>query len=83
MASKKYTARIVFPKATKSSYKSLLGTQREQKRSTIKITELNGTVIIEAEAADVTALRATLNALIRDIQVIEAASGVTTAKTKS
>jgi tRNA threonylcarbamoyladenosine modification (KEOPS) complex Pcc1 subunit len=76
----RYTAKIVLPKMTKSSYRVLLGVQRKQKRSSIKIKEGASRVIVEVEADDATALRASLNTLIRDIQVIEAAKQVSESK---
>ncbi len=66
-----HTATIVLPKRTKSSYQSILGKARDQKRGTVSVKEDKATITIIISAEDATALRASFNSLMRDIQAIE------------
>lgn len=74
---KRYTAKIVVPKSAKIDYQKALGEAKEHQRSGIKIEETESELTINVETDDITAMRASLNTLIRDIQVIEKASDAT------
>jgi tRNA threonylcarbamoyladenosine modification (KEOPS) complex Pcc1 subunit len=71
--SRAYTASITVPKRKEMDYVKVLGIQREQKRSGIGITEKKECLEISITAKDITALRASMNSIIRDLQVIEGA----------
>lgn len=63
---------ITLPKDGSISYTKILGKFPIQKRSTIIIKESKTTLIISIKAKDATALRASTNSILRDLQVIEA-----------
>ncbi len=67
-------ATIIIQKRAKMSYKKILGEIKEHKRSGINISETDSELKITIETKDITALRASLNAIIRDVQVIEGAN---------
>ena len=69
-------ATIVIPKKAKLNYKKALGSIREHERSGITIQETEKELKIIIETKDITALRSTMNAIIRDVQTIEAAGSV-------
>jgi tRNA threonylcarbamoyladenosine modification (KEOPS) complex Pcc1 subunit len=71
-----YEAEIVVSKAPRVSYSSIMGRIKSYKRSTVEIKETAGTFAAKVRAADATALRASVNALMRDIQVIEGISRI-------
>jgi|GEM_PF-1162974 tRNA threonylcarbamoyladenosine modification (KEOPS) complex Pcc1 subunit len=64
--------RLVVPKDPKINYKRLLNNQTNHERSNTAIKEQKETLIIEITAKDLTALRASANSILRDLQVIEA-----------
>ena len=66
-----YTCAISIPKKGRLNYKKILGDSREHKRSGIKISETPVSLKIEISAKDATAMRASMNSIMRDIQVIE------------
>lgn len=55
-------------------YGRLLSGSRDYKRSSMRLKESKESVNLTVEADDATALRATLNSVLRDIKVIEAAA---------
>ncbi len=61
-------------KDTSLSYKELLASPRSYKRSSIEVKESKGGVTFTVTAADVTALRASINSVLRDIKVVEGAA---------
>jgi tRNA threonylcarbamoyladenosine modification (KEOPS) complex Pcc1 subunit len=69
----KYSTTIVIPKKLKIPYLKALGSMKEHKRSGISIKETDQELRITIQTEDITALRASVNAVIRDISVIEAA----------
>ena len=71
-----YEAEIVVSKVHGASYSSIMGKIKSYKRSTVEIKETAGTFAAKVRAADATALRASVNALMRDIQVIERISRI-------
>ncbi len=68
---KAYVASIAIPKIRDTSYITILGNQREQKRSGVSIAEREGSLEISITAKDITALRASMNSIMRDIQAVE------------
>ena len=68
-----YEAEIRIEKSSRIDYKKALGEIKEHNRSGIKITETKSTVNIKIKTNDITALRATMNAVMRDVQTIGAA----------
>ena len=76
------SAIITIPKSIKTDYKRIIGELRKQKRSKLSVKETQKGITITIEADDITALRATMNNIIRDVQVIEGAS-VTSAEDKT
>jgi hypothetical protein len=66
-----FKLKLILKKEPKLKYKKLLNTRTKQGRSTVCIIETKENIIIEINAADATALRASTNSLLRDLQVIE------------
>jgi tRNA threonylcarbamoyladenosine modification (KEOPS) complex Pcc1 subunit len=64
--------RLVIAKDPKINYRKILGNSLKHERSTTAIKEEKETLIVEITAADLTALRASANSILRDLQVIEA-----------
>jgi tRNA threonylcarbamoyladenosine modification (KEOPS) complex Pcc1 subunit len=71
-----YNGIIVIPKKAGLSYKSIIGATKHYKRSGMTISETGSTLKITIKTNDAAAMRASLNAIMRDIQVIEGASAV-------
>lgn len=71
-----YSARIAVPKKAKIDYKKALGEIKERERSSVSIKETEKELLIEIETGDAAALRASMNAILRDLQAIEGALGV-------
>jgi tRNA threonylcarbamoyladenosine modification (KEOPS) complex Pcc1 subunit len=69
---KKISLKIVLDKEPKLNYSKILGKNLGHSRSAIKITESKSALTIEITAKDATALRASANSILRDLQVIEA-----------
>ncbi len=67
----KCMSKIEIKKNYRINYKKILGEQRQYQRSITKIEENNNVIKIYIKSDDVTALRATINATIRDIGIIE------------
>lgn len=67
----KCMSKIEIKKSYRINYKKILGEQRQYQRSITKIEENNNVIKIYIKSDDVTALRATINATIRDIGIIE------------
>jgi hypothetical protein len=64
--------RLILEKEPKLKYKKLFEISPRKGRSIVTIKEMKNNLIIEIKAKDATALRATTNSLMRDLQVIEA-----------
>lgn len=64
--------RLILKKETDLNYSKILGLGKAHKRSSTHLKELKDKLIIEIVAADLAALRASTNSILRDIQVIEA-----------
>lgn len=64
--------KITLEKEKDLNYTKILGKNIGHSRSTIKIKEGKTELIIEIYANDATALRASANSILRDLQVIEA-----------
>jgi tRNA threonylcarbamoyladenosine modification (KEOPS) complex Pcc1 subunit len=69
-----YQAALNISKATQISYKKVLGDMRSYKRSRITMLESKKGFEVKIIADDLTALRASINSITRDMQVIEQAS---------
>ena len=70
---KDYSAKIAMPKKTRIDYRTALGGIKAHERSGISIKETDNELIVEIETSDAAALRASVNAILRDIQTIEGA----------
>jgi len=66
-----YNSTIVIPKKKGLNYRSIIGATRQYKRSGISILETKSELKITIKTTDATAMRASVNAIMRDIQVIE------------
>ncbi len=66
-----FTAVISLKKGGRVSYTRLIGRISEYKRSSISMRETPSEFTVRIEAKDATALKASLNAILKDIQVIE------------
>lgn len=55
-------------------YKSLLGASRAYKRSSMSVRESAREITFTIEASDATALRASVNSVLRDIKIVEGAA---------
>lgn len=64
--------KLVMPKDDTINYSKILGKKSTHKRSTIKIKEDKKLLAIEIESNDITALRASANSILRNLQVIKA-----------
>ncbi len=71
-----YNSVIMIPKKAGLNYKSILGATKEHKRSGMTISETRDELKITIKTDDATAMRASINAIMRDIQVIEGASAI-------
>ncbi len=77
MTSRKYTATMLVPKKIGTSYSRLLGQSRRHERSSLRIRDAGPMLEVKIETSDITALRASMNTVMRDIQVIEGAAAAT------
>lgn len=68
-----YKANIEVRKVPGLDYKTLIGVVRQYERSKITIDEDTKVFTITITTEDIAALRATMNAILRDVQVIESA----------
>ncbi|MGD0728513.1 MAG: KEOPS complex subunit Pcc1 [Candidatus Micrarchaeaceae archaeon] len=68
----KFQLKLIINKEKALEYSKILSIKTEHKRSNIKLKEIKGTLFIEISAKDATALRASANSILRDLQVIEA-----------
>ncbi len=71
-----YHAKIRIPKMPAVRYAAVVGKAKLYKRSSVSMKEYQGALLVEIRAGDATALRASVNALMRDIQVIESAARI-------
>lgn len=69
-----YSCTVIIPKKARISYKRIMGNIREHKRGGLSISETATTLKVIITAKDATAMRASVNSIIRDVQVIEGAS---------
>jgi len=69
--SKLFHALVKIPKSRGSKYMGIIGTGKERERSRTKVKEGKDTITIEVTASDMASLRASFNAITRDIQVVE------------
>ncbi|MCW6159949.1 MAG: CTAG/PCC1 family protein [Candidatus Micrarchaeales archaeon] len=70
---KAYSVKIVMPKKASIDYRTALGEIKEHERSGVSVKETEKELVIEIETSDATALRSSVNAVLRDIQTIEGA----------
>lgn len=73
---KKFELTIVISKEENLNYSRILNRKMRYPRSDLAIKETKDTLKITITAKDATALRASSNSVLRDLQVIEAASKV-------
>ncbi len=71
----RYTCTITLPGVEASEYAAVLQGGR-YKRSDITLKRSASAFIIEIRASDATALRASANSVLRDLQIFEASSGL-------
>ncbi len=64
--------KLTIKKDPELDYTKIFGSIRKHSRSATKVKEIEGNVIIEIEANDITALRASANSILRDLQVMGA-----------
>ena len=65
-----HSAKIKISKQKGIAYKKIIGIDKSYKRSKVKISENKNCVYIYIDAKDITALRASTNAILRGFQVI-------------
>ena len=75
---REYSAIIIIPRKAKVNYGALLKSSVKYKRSGIAVEDTGHGIKITISASDVTALRAAINSVARDVQVIEGASAACT-----
>ncbi|MDE1870685.1 MAG: CTAG/PCC1 family protein [Candidatus Micrarchaeota archaeon] len=63
---------LVIRKTDEVNYSKILGDNKRHRRSAISIRENGKMLIIEIKASDLTALRASANSILRNLQVINA-----------
>ncbi|MGA2799795.1 MAG: KEOPS complex subunit Pcc1 [Candidatus Micrarchaeaceae archaeon] len=66
------TLKLLVKKDPKIKYLKILSQKGSRERSTISLKEQRVNLIIEIKAKDATALRASVNSILRDLQAIEA-----------
>lgn len=72
MKTKKYISEIkILRNKDLFNYTAILEKYKKYKRSLVKINENKNNIIILIEADDVTALRASINGVLREIQIIQ------------
>ena len=64
--------KLVIGKSDSTNYSKILGKKSTHRRSTISIKEDRDALTIEITATDTTALRASVNSILRNIQVADA-----------
>lgn len=69
----KYTSTISVSKLRGLKYSSILGIKEKYKRSTINTKEDKNSITFLISADDAVALRASMNAIMRNIEIIEKA----------
>jgi tRNA threonylcarbamoyladenosine modification (KEOPS) complex Pcc1 subunit len=69
---KSFQIKLLVAKEPKLKYTAILNQNNKHSRSFIKIKESANQLTIEINADDSTALRASINSVLRDLQVIEA-----------
>lgn len=69
-----FTATITITKKASASYKMALGEIKAHERSTISIKETPSVLRIDVAARDPAALRATINSVLKDLQVADSVS---------
>lgn len=72
MAEKRpYKAILTIPKAEHLNYTEIIGEQRAYERAGVSMKETDDIITVVIEAKDITALRASINSITRDVTVIE------------
>ena len=71
-----HSAKIKISKRKGIAYKKIIGIDKSYKRSKVKISENKNCVYIYIDAKDITALRASTNAILREFQVIEGVAAI-------
>jgi tRNA threonylcarbamoyladenosine modification (KEOPS) complex Pcc1 subunit len=66
-----HTAVLTIKKSANINYEKILGNSKEHKRSSMAVKETRTELKITIKTRDTTALRASVNAVMRDIQVVE------------
>lgn len=79
----RHNANIKISKQKGIAYKKIIGVNKSYKRSKIKISENKNCVYISIDANDITALRASANAVLRELQVIESVAAIPQNQNKS
>ena len=64
-------AKVLIPKRKDLDYTGMLVQTSKYKRSSMSVRDLGSALEVVVTATDTTALRASLNSLLRDLQVIE------------
>lgn len=73
-ARRRISAVVMIPRIKGLSYNGLIRQTERYKRSSISISNAGTAIKVRISADDVTALRASVNAILRDVQVIESVS---------
>jgi tRNA threonylcarbamoyladenosine modification (KEOPS) complex Pcc1 subunit len=76
VASAVYSAELRIPKLKGLVYKRLIGKIVMYKRSKVSLREDKNFMYVAITADDVTALRASANSIMRDVQIIEKAAKI-------
>ncbi len=71
----RFESNITITKVVPASYTKIIGKPRSYKRSSISIKEGPSSFAISIKAGDASALRASMNAMMRQIQIIESVIG--------
>ena len=68
----KFIMRLILEKERGLDYSYILTNSKKYNRSTLRINNRGNSLILEITAKDTTALRASANSVLRDMQIIEA-----------
>lgn len=71
-----HEAEITIIKAPTVSYLKVMGAKRSYKRSSVNITETKSELRIHVAADDPTALKASINSILNEIEIVENASRI-------
>ncbi|MDE1857103.1 MAG: hypothetical protein KGH98_03405 [Candidatus Micrarchaeota archaeon] len=71
-----HRAEITVTKSAGVNYLKVIGSKREYKRSSVSMSETKTEITVRIKAEDPTALKASINSVLNDIEIVEKAGGI-------